>query len=342
VAIGRPIANTRLYVLDEEQQMQPVGVAGELYVSGISLAQGYLGQEEMTREKFVANPLRGEGRGHERMYRTGDLVRYRGDGNIEFLGRVDQQVKVRGFRIELGEIETALESQAGIREAVVIAREEEGGEKRLVAFVVVEGEGELDVSEMRNQLRQTLPEYMIPAAYVKVEEMPLSPSGKVDRKALGQVAVTERPSLKSEYVGARDEIEERLVEMCGELLHVEQVGVFDNFFELGGHSLLATQFVSRIRETFQVELPLRKLFETPTVSGIAGFIKQTGIYQDQQVLGGSVSSVNDASLEKQLKPERAKLAEMLKKVGGLSDEEVKAFLAEKKSAKQVKSTTDAT
>lgn len=320
--IGKPVANTRLYVLDSNNQPQPVGVPGELYVSGISLAAGYLNQPRMTDEKFIANPFVNAiatdqyVAGYRRMYKTGDLVRYRSDGNVEFMGRIDQQVKVRGFRIELGEIESVLSNHPQIAEAVVMARDEGDGEQRLIAFFVPENPdiATMDVGELRTYLRELLPEYMLPSVIQPLEAFPLTPSGKVDRILLKGLSITERPDLKSTFVPPRTPTEERLVGISAELLHLEKVGVFDNFFELGGHSLLATQFASRIKDAFLVELPLRQFFEMPTVAGVAAYV-------DQELAKAESGKLTD----------RVKLADALKMVGQLSEEQVKALLEQKKS-----------
>ncbi|MDY7076527.1 MAG: amino acid adenylation domain-containing protein, partial [Chloroflexota bacterium] len=273
--IGRPIDNTRLYILDQNLQPVPVGVPGELLVGGVSLARGYLNRPELTKEKFIPDPFapsysppaRGGGRvgAESRLYRTGDLVRYRADGNIEFLGRIDHQVKVRGFRIELGEIEAVLEQHPEVQDGVVVVREDAPGDKRLVAYLVPMNEVGPSVGELRSFLRQTLPEYMVPSAFVTLGALPLSPSGKVDRRALPEPEGV-RPEMEREYVPPRNETEEKLAVMCAELLGVDRVGIYDSFFDLGGHSLLATQFISRVRDAFEVELPLRTLFEHPNVA----------------------------------------------------------------------------
>jgi len=305
--IGRPIANTELYVLDRNMQLLPVGVAGELHVGGVSLARGYLRRPEMTEARFVPHPYSEDPAA--RLYKTGDLVRYRADGNLEFLGRLDQQVKVRGFRIELGEVETVLGQHPGVREAVVAAREDVPGDKRLVGYVVAGGEPAPTVGELRSYLRQRLPEYMVPTGFVYLERLPLSPSGKVERRAL-PAPEGQRPELEREYVAPRDEVERELAAICGELLGVDRVGVYDSFFELGGHSLLATQLISRVREVFGVELPLRTLFEHPTVADLAGQIETT-----RQTAPGDL----------------AQIAEMLTRMAELSDEEARLLLDEKKA-----------
>ena len=274
VTIGVPIANTQLYVLDEHWQAVPIGVAGELYIAGDGLARGYLQRPELTAEKFVANPY--SGRAGARMYRTGDLVRYRRTGELEYLGRLDQQVKLRGYRIELGEIESALLSHSGISKCVVIAREESKGQKRLVGYVVLDEAGELDQQwqrELREHLRKRLPEYMIPAAFVQLEALPLTANGKLDRRALPAPEATEN-RRETELPITATAVEEVLLGLWQEVLRVKVVGRGDNFFEFGGHSLLATQLLSRAREAFGVEVTLRKLFEEPTVAGLAAHIEQ--------------------------------------------------------------------
>ncbi|MFZ5918978.1 MAG: amino acid adenylation domain-containing protein [Chloroflexota bacterium] len=264
--IGRPIANTRLYILDAHLQPVAVGVPAELHVGGVSLAKGYLHRLELTEARFVPDPFSDDP--HARLYKTGDLVRYRADGNIEFLGRIDHQVKVRGFRIELGEIEAVLKQHPAVQDGAVVAREDVPGGRRLVAYAVPADGVELATGELRNFLRQALPEYMVPATFVFLEALPLSPSGKVDRRALPAPEGV-RPDLEREYVPPRTDAEHKLAGICAELLGVDRVGVYDNFFELGGHSLLATQFMSRVRQEFQIEVPLRSLFERPTVAELA-------------------------------------------------------------------------
>ncbi|NPC87083.1 AMP-binding protein, partial [Pyxidicoccus fallax] len=273
VPIGRPITNTSAYVLDTWMRPVPVGVPGELYVGGEGLAVGYVGRPELTAERFVPNPF-GDG---ERLYRTGDKVRWRKNGTLEFLGRNDTQVKVRGFRIEPGEVETALAQHAGVSEAVVVAREDGAEGKRLVAYVTAKEGAALDVATLRTHLKQRLPEYMVPSAYVVLDVLPLTPNGKVDRKAL---PTPDAPVSNSEQFEApRTETEKKLAAIFSEVLNVERVGLHDDFFELGGHSLLATQLVSRVRETFRVELPLRDVFESPTVETMARRMDAAGSLQ---------------------------------------------------------------
>ncbi len=264
--IGKANPNFKLYILDEYMQPVPVGVPGELCVAGVGLARGYLNRPELTAEKFVANPFAAQP--GERIYRTGDLARWLPDGNVEFMGRIDYQVKVRGFRIELGEIEAALSRHEKIKDQIVLARPDKSGDKRLVAYMVTEEDRQLTPEDVRNYLSSQLPDYMVPAVYVFLDAMPLTPNGKVDRRALPKPDL-EGAVIRREYVAPRNDTEEKLIAMVTELLHLEKVGVLDNFFELGGHSLLATQFMSRIKETFQVELPLMTLFEKPTIEQLA-------------------------------------------------------------------------
>jgi amino acid adenylation domain-containing protein len=263
--IGKPINNTRAYILDSRMQPVPVGIQGELYIGGDGLARGYLNRPELTAEKFIRDPFNAEPGG--RLYRTGDLVRYRTDGNIEFLGRMDDQVKLRGFRIELGEIESVLGQYEGVRQAAVVLREE-SGDKRLVAYVVKRPDAEVGTKELRQYLQEKLPKYMIPSIFIFLESMPLNANGKVYRKALPEPDHT-RPEMEGGYVGPRTPVEEELARIWAELLKIDRIGIHDNFFELGGHSLLATQVLSQIRRIFQVDLPLRRLFESPVISNLA-------------------------------------------------------------------------
>jgi amino acid adenylation domain-containing protein len=264
--IGRPIANTQIYVLDSALRPVPVGVSGELYIAGAGVGRGYVQRRAATAERFVANPYTAPGTS---MYRTGDLVRWRGDGNLEFIGRADQQVKLRGFRIELGEIEAALRSQPGVQEAVVVV--EEGESKRLLGYVVVETGGQIEANELRQRLRQSLPDYMIPAAFVVLDKLPLTANGKVDRRAL---PAPDEALRTGDYIEPRTATEEMLADVWTEVLNVERVGAHDNFFDLGGHSLLGTQLASRIRDVFGVEMPLRTLFESSRLDALAVRIEE--------------------------------------------------------------------
>ena len=270
VPIGRPIANTQVYVLDQHQQLVPVGVPGELYIGGSGVALGYLNRPELTDQKFVNLPFNPEA--SSRFYRTGDLGRYRTDGTIEFLGRIDHQVKLRGFRIELGEIESALARHPEVGQAVVVAREDLPGDQRLVAYVVGHAGHSCGIGDLRNFLSTNLPDYMLPSAYVFLDALPLTPSGKVDRRAL-PAPDQSQATLHATYKAPSSHIETVLTEIWSEILKAQQVGVDDDFFELGGHSLLATQLVARIRRDLKVEVPVRKIFENRTVSKLALSIK---------------------------------------------------------------------
>jgi surfactin family lipopeptide synthetase A len=271
VPIGGPIANTQIYLLDAHLNPVPIGVAGELHIGGDGLGRGYLNRPELTAEKFIPNPYGAEA--GTRLYRTGDLGRYLADGTIEFLGRLDNQVKLRGYRIELGEIEAVLEQHAAVRQAIVLARQDEAGEKRLVAYLVAAREQAPSLTELRRYLKQQLPEYMVPAVFVLLDELPLTPHGKLDRGALPAPDQT-RPELEQTYVAPRTPVEQKVAEIWSAVLRVNHVGVHDNFFELGGDSLLATQVMFRLSETLQLELPLRSLFEAPTVTELAATIAE--------------------------------------------------------------------
>jgi amino acid adenylation domain-containing protein len=271
-AIGRPIANTMVYVLDQRGQPVPVGVAGEIHIGGAGVARGYLNRPDLTQERFVADPFAG---GAARMYRTGDLGRWRADGTLECLGRNDQQVKIRGFRIEPGEIEAQLRRQPGVREAVVLAREDSPGDKRLVAYVVGQPGTQPDVPGLRQALAQVLPEYMVPAAYVMLEALPLTPNGKLDRKALPMPEDTAYG--RQAYEAPRDEVESALAQIWAKLLQIERVGRHDHFFELGGHSLLVVQLISRTREEWNLDLTPLDVFSHPRLSELSGVIVDRGL-----------------------------------------------------------------
>ena len=283
--IGKPISNFQLYVVDSYLNPQPIGVPGELLIGGVGLARGYLNRPDLTAERFIPNPFvrgttktgrapsQGAGRlpevkGGQRLYRTGDLVKYLPNGDIEFLGRIDHQVKVRGFRIELGEIEARLRQFPGLQDSIVIVREDAPGDKRIVAYFTPEPGVEADLNQLRSFMREALPEYMVPSFFVQLEAMPLTPSNKIDRKALPAPDASVLAPTR-EYIPPTTETEIKLAAIIAELLHIERVGLADNFFELGGHSLLATQFISRVRDLFDVEMPLRALFEHPTIGEFA-------------------------------------------------------------------------
>ena len=262
ISLGQPIANTQIYILDAAMQPVAIGVPGELYIGGTGLARGYLNRPDLTAERFVPHPY-GEEPG-SRLYRTGDLVRYQSRYTIEFLGRTDQQIKVHGFRIELGEIETVLSQHPEVQEVVVLPREDGMGGKQLVAYVVTQGE--VETKEWRSYLRARLPEYMVPSVFLRLEALPLTANGKVDRRAL---PTPEKATSEVEYVAPRTPLEEQLAQIWVQVLGVERVGVLDNFFDLGGHSLNATQIASHIQHALGVAMPLRSLFENPTITDLA-------------------------------------------------------------------------
>jgi acyl-coenzyme A synthetase/AMP-(fatty) acid ligase/acyl carrier protein len=286
VPIGRPIANTRVYVLDEDGCPVPVGTPGELYIAGAGVAAGYWQQPQLTAERFLPEPFVSDSQA--KMYRTGDRVRQLPNGAVEFLGRTDDQVKIRGFRIELGEIEAVLSEHAAVRQAVVLAREQENGEQRLVAYVVAKTRPAPNSETLAEHLLEKLPDYMVPGAWVVLEELPLNANGKVDRQALP--APEEARGL--EYVGPRTAVEEVVAGMWAELLKLERVGVNEDLFRLGAHSLLATQVVSRVRRVFQVEIPLRALFETPTIAGLAQKIEQAKEHDHTTARGPQLTAVS--------------------------------------------------
>ncbi len=260
-SIGRPIDGVEIYILDDRQQPVPEGTAGEIYIGGAGLARGYRNRPDLTAERFIANPFSTEA--GSRLYRTGDLARWQPDGQIAFLGRVDEQVKIRGYRVEPSEIATVLGQFVAVRTSVVIAREDVRGEKELVAYVVLSPGATLNAGELRDHLRKRLPDYMVPAEFVSIESIPLNANGKIDRSALPS---SDGSRHSEAYVGPRTAVEEELVRILTPLLKLERVGVNDNFFLLGGHSLLGTQLIARISEAFGVDLTLLKLFDHPTVA----------------------------------------------------------------------------
>ncbi|WP_163871165.1 phosphopantetheine-binding protein, partial [Myxococcus eversor] len=268
-SIGSPVGHTQLFVLDPLGQPVPIGVAGEVFVGGTHLAHGYLARPETTAQAFVPNPFSGVP--GSRLYRTGDSARWKADGTLEFLGRLDFQVKVRGFRVELGEVESVLRSAPGMRDAAAVVREDVPGDKRLIGYVVLSSDSALDSEALRTFLLKRLPEYMVPSAFISLAALPLTPSGKLARKLL---PAPDADTLRgdSSFVAPRNPEEEKLASLFATVLRLERVGVTDNFFALGGHSLLATQVISRIRSSFGVELPLRALFEAPTVASLAARI----------------------------------------------------------------------
>ena len=305
VTIGRPISNTYIYILDNNLQPTPIGVPGELYIGGAGVARGYWQRPELTIQRFIINPFLFQP--DQRLYKTGDLVHYRSDGKIEYIGRFDYQVKIRGFRIELAEIEAVLAKHSDVQQAVVIAKQDS-----LIAYVVSCSGRTATVSKLRDFLKQKLPYHMVPQAFVFLDSLPLTPNGKVNRKALANVD-TPIANFNDAFVPPRTAIEEVLAGIWAKILRVE-LGIHDNFFDLGGHSLLATQVISRIRETFKVELPLRCLFESP-----------------------SVAELSQRLIAHEAKPGMtAKIAQIVKQLEGMSAEEAKQVLENRKAAKQVR------
>ncbi|MBG1264988.1 non-ribosomal peptide synthetase [Nostoc sp. WHI] len=294
IPIGKPIGDRKVYLLDKDLHRVPIGVPGELYVGGASVARGYLNQPTLTSEKFLPNPFF-EG---DTLYKTGDLVRRLSDGNLEFLGRIDTQVKIRGFRIELGEVEAVLNQHSDIKQVVVIVREDEPGNKYLVAYLIAK-DNPLTPSSLRNFLKTKLPDYMIPAAFVFLEAFILTPNGKINRRVLPAPDADQR-NLEVDFVAPRTPTEQELATIWAEVLKLKQVGIHDNFFELGGHSLLATQVISRLREAFSLDFSLRYLFENPTIAELA----QKAIAQQIE------QAENDA------------ISQILREVDQLSEEEV--------------------
>jgi len=276
VPIGRPIANTRVYVLDQNRELVPVGVAGELYIAGAGVSAGYVGQPEMTAERFVADPFVAG----ERMYRTGDLVRWLPSGVVEFLGRADDQVKIRGFRVELGEIETVLAKEPGVRQCVVIARGKAGSpdDKQVVAYVVLDRQQGTTAEILKQALKERLPDYMVPSAMVELAKLPLTANGKVDRKNLPEPEERVR-----EYKAPSTVTEELVAQIWAEVLKLERISTDESFFDLGGHSLLATQVISRVRRVLGVDIPLRTMFDTPTVAAVAARIDLSRLSGDDAV-----------------------------------------------------------
>ncbi|HEY7496545.1 MAG TPA: non-ribosomal peptide synthetase, partial [Candidatus Tectomicrobia bacterium] len=269
--IGRPIANTQIYILDEQLRPVPIGVPGELHIGGAGLARGYVNDAALTAEKFIPHPF--SDRPGARLYKTGDLATYLSDGNIMFLGRRDSQVKLRGIRIELGEIEAVLGQHPAVRETVVIVREDSPGDIRLVAYVVASQEPDAAMPELRSFLRGQLPEYMIPSAFVILDRLPLTRNGKVDRQALpGPESIP--PALKAAYVAPRTQIERTMATVWQEVLQVEKVGINDNFFDLGGHSLLMVRLHSRLREVFHKDISLIDIFRNPNVGLLSKYFSE--------------------------------------------------------------------
>jgi acyl carrier protein len=272
VPIGYPIANTQIHLLDSQGRQVPIGIPGELHIGGAGLARGYLHRPDLTAAAFIPNPFGPPDA--PRLYKTGDLARYRPDGAIAFLGRLDHQVKLHGFRIELGEIEACLARHPGVRQAVVSRREDPPGHPQLIAYVVPSAGGELSalaLDEIRDTLEPHLPDYMMPTAIMGLPELPLLPNGKIDRRALPAPQGAGAPA--DAFVAPRNATETHLATLWREILHVERVGIHDPFFTLGGNSLIATRLTSRLRAAFDLDLPLRTLFERPTIAALAAHIE---------------------------------------------------------------------
>nr|QEO74124.1 AMP-dependent synthetase and ligase [uncultured bacterium] len=299
-SIGRPVHDTRGYVLDRFLDRLPVGIPGELCLAGAGLARGYLGRPELTAERFLPDPFSAEP--GARMYRTGDLVRLRQDGELEYLGRLDHQVKVRGFRIELGEVEAALARQPGVESAIVLAREDTPGDKRLVAYVMAPG-SKVSATDLRHALQQELPDPMVPSAFVFLEVLPLTPHGKVDRRSL-PASDAAHPATAAEFVAPRTALEDEVAQVWAEVLGVERVGSNDSFWDLGGHSLLATRALSRLEASFGVALPLQSLFSSPTLAGFSSILAESVLASEGE----------------------AEMDEALAALGDMSEEEVRALI----------------
>jgi amino acid adenylation domain-containing protein len=271
LTIGRPIANHRIYLLDSRLQPVPVGVPGEIHVGGAGLARGYLNHADLTAERFIPNPFASEP--GERLYKTGDLARYLRDGSIEFAGRLDNQVKVRGFRIELGEIEAVLRQHVGAHDAAVLAQDDDSGQTTLVAYVVAKSDQMLTSKDLRGFLRKRLPDYMVPTSFKMLTEMPLTTSGKIDRKALpGKEA--RAAEVGDVYVAPKTELEIIVSSIWQEVLKVEKVGLYDNFFDLGGHSLAMAEIFAKLQARISSPVTLIELFEHPTVGALAKFLSR--------------------------------------------------------------------
>jgi amino acid adenylation domain-containing protein len=311
VPIGKPVANTQLYILDANLSPVPRGFPGELYVAGAGVSRGYLGRPALTAEKFMPCPF---GRAGARMYRTGDLARHLSDGNIEYLGRTDNQVKVRGYRIEVEEVEAALRQHSSVRDCAVAVSEATEGDRRLLAYVVVEPGDDPQPDELRRHLCEMLPDYMVPSAFVRSEALPLTPNGKVDRRALPAPGADVETLVASGFVAPRTAVEEVVARIWSEVLGVEEVGVHDNFFELGGHSLLAIQALARLHDLFDIELPPQVVFESPTVAELAaGLVGQ---------------ETSPGQLER--------MAEVINRVESMSDEDMGMLLRERTAAESDK------
>jgi len=266
IPIGRPIANTDIYILDENRQPTPIGVPGDLFIGGQGVVRGYLNRPDLTDERFIPNPFKDDG---SRMYWTGDLAKYRDDGVIEFLGRIDHQVKIRGYRIELGEIEAMLGNHEAVRDCVLLLREDNPGDQRLVAYMVPQGAAP-DANDIREHLRKNLPEYMVPNDVVILDAMPLTPNGKLDRKQLPVPGTSQ--SATAEYEAPEDQLQETIVNIWQETLHLDKIGVKDNFFDLGGHSLLIVRVHQLLKEQVEKPISLTDLYRFPTIKSLTEFL----------------------------------------------------------------------
>ena len=285
-SIGRPIANTQVYVVDESLRQVPIGEPGELCIGGDGLARGYLNRPELTAEKFIPHPFSHES--GARLYRTGDLVRYLSDGQLAFLGRIDQQIKIRGYRIEPDEIVSVLNRNPAVLSSYVMAREDALGEKRLVAYIVVKPGTQVSLSSLQGMVKASLPDYMVPAIFLSLEALPVTANGKVDRASLPEP--DENNTLRDEsFAAPSTPVEEKITEILSALLHVEQIGVDHNFFMLGGHSMLGAQLVGQIAQAFGVAIPLRTLFDAPTVRQLAAEVEQRLIAELEAMDGLEVS-----------------------------------------------------
>jgi acyl carrier protein len=290
--VGRPVDNTRVYVLDRALEPVPVGMVGKVYVGGEGLARGYVNRPGLTAEQFVPDPFGDEG---ERLYRMGDMARYRQDGVLEYIGRQDHQVKVRGVRVELDGVEVILGQHPMVQRGVVKVNRDTSGEETLGAYIVVRDGQTLSSGELRHFFLERFPSSALPDYYVFLDELPLTPNGKVDRRAL---PAPDKARFEQEraFVAPRTPTEETLASICAEILRIERIGVYDSLFELGGNSVMAIQIVSRVRKVFQVELPLRVLFETPTVADLAQVVESIL----QAGLSGARESISKSLEEKRL------------------------------------------
>ncbi len=324
ITIGRPIFNTHLYILNEGLQPQPVGIPGELFIGGIGLARGYLNRPDLTAQHFLPHPFSSEP--SARLYRTGDLARWLPDGTIDILGRIDHQVKLRGYRIELGEIEAILEQHPTIRQAIVVVAEGTAGEQFLLAYLTCAPENRPAFDELRRYLQGKLPSYMLPARFMVLDALPLLPNGKVDRRALAR-----RELILLEPECSIDEsltpIEERLLKIWSDILGLKHIGIHDNFFDLGGHSLSATRLISRVHSSLHIDIPVRTIFEAPTINSFAYIIEEkqgsrrVNGHTDRAPVVGEDESVQFL-LEEHRDIEDDRIANILAKIESLSEEEV--------------------